>query len=132
MPQKVVTCNWSGEPADLWFGEGGMGWWESFRYPSCGQAYEADGGPPAPDEYREIILREQGEWSLDAPVPTTIELLKALRAVLSLSLTETQKLRNRLPGQISKGTQYEMHQLLKAIQKRASATGLVVRPLSVR
>jgi hypothetical protein len=107
-----------------------MGWWESFRCPSCGHAYGADGGPPTPDIFRQAILREQGEWVLDAPVVPTTGLLKELRSVLSLTFTETQSLRNRLPGHISQGTRYEMTQLLRKIEKRVPSCGLVVRPAS--
>lgn len=129
MPEKAVTCDRRGNPAVLGFGEGHFGWWESFHCPSCGRTYEADGHPPTPDEYRQIILREQGEWLLDATAPATIELLKALRVVLSLSLTETQHVRNRLPGQISQGTRYEMNRILEAVNKCAPSSGLIVRQL---
>ena len=30
----------------------GLGWWHLFHCPSCGQTFEADGGPPTPDESR--------------------------------------------------------------------------------
>ena len=129
MPEKIVTCIDCGEPAVLSFGEGGFGWWESLSCPSCGQTYEADGHPPTPDEYRQIILREQGLWTLDAPSPPTMELLKAIRAVLSLSLPATQELRTRLPGQISHGTRFEMNQILVAVQQQIGPSGLIVRQL---
>jgi hypothetical protein len=128
MPEKIVKCDRCGEPAELGFGEGGFGWWPSLYCPSCGRSCEADGGPPTPDEYRQIILQQEGEWSLVSPVPATVELLKTLRAVLSLSLPETQALRNRLPGTIAQSTQYEMNQLLKAVNRHVASPGLVVRP----
>jgi hypothetical protein len=129
MPEKIVTCDECGQPAVLSFGEGGFGWWESLSCPSCGNAYEADGHPPTPDDYRQVILREQGPWTLDAPLPATMELLRALRAVLSLSLSATQELRNRLPGEIRHGTRFEMNQILDAVQRQMGPSGLIVRPL---
>ena len=129
MPQRTVKCDRCGQPAQQSFGEGGKGWYESFRCPSCGQAYEADGGPPTPVEFRTAILQEDGEWVLDAPTGPSVELLSTLRAVLSLSLSEVQDLRNRLPGEVRRGTRFEMTQLLMDVQRVAASSDLVVRPV---
>jgi hypothetical protein len=126
MPQQETTCHRCGKSGQLSFGEGGTGWWESFRCASCDYAYEADGRPPTPAKFRQVILREQGQWSLDAPSMPTVELLKVLRGVLSLSLKELQQLRSRLPGQICEGTRFEMTRLLREIQNRVPLCGIVV------
>jgi len=129
MPQRTVQCNRCGRPAQQSFGESGKGWYESFHCPSCGQAYEADGGPPTPDEFRQIIVQEEGEWVLTALVKPSVETVKALRAVLSLSLLEVQQLRDRLPGEVRRGTKREMNRLLMDVQQSAPSSDLIVRPL---
>jgi hypothetical protein len=129
MPERTVNCDRCGQHAQQSFGEGGRGWYESFHCPSCGEAYESDGGPPTPDEFRQVILREEGEWVLEAPVVPPLMVLKALRKVLSLSLPEVQQLRNRLPGRVSRGTKYEMMRLLRTVEEEAGLSALVVRPI---
>ena len=131
MPQRTVKCHRCGQPAQQSFGEGGKGWHESFHCPACGEAYEADGGPPTPDEFRRIILQEEGEWILDAPTVPSLESLKALRAVLAISLSQVQQLRHRLPGEVTRGTRYEMTRLLNAVLRVAPTSNLVVRPLGL-
>lgn len=128
MPQRTVKCDRCGQAALSSFDDGGRGWQESFHCPSCGEAYEADGGPLALDDpHRQFILQEEGEWALHAVSIPTVKLLKALRASLSLSLAELQQLRKRLPGEIRRGTKNEMTRLLKSVQHGAPQSNLSLR-----
>ena len=125
--QRTVACDRCGQPASQAFGEGGRGWYESFHCPSCGQAYEADGGTPAPEEFRRVIIAQEGEWALQASAPPSIRLLKALRAEFSLSLEEAQQLKQRMPGELRRGTHNEMEKLLQVLKPCAEPGTLLVR-----
>ncbi len=125
--QRTVACDRCGQPASQSFGEGGRGWYESFLCPSCGQAYEADGFTPAPDEFRKLIIAREGEWALEVTTKPSLTLLKALRRQFSLSLNGTAELKAGLPGEVRRGTRFEMEQLCRILQ--ASEPGsVVVRP----
>jgi hypothetical protein len=125
--QRTVTCDRCGELASQAFGESGRGWYESFHCSSCGQAYEADGGPPTPEEFRHAIIAREGEWTLEALGPPSVTLLKALREQLSLTLGEAQELKRRMPGELRRGTRYEMENLLRALEQAAEPGTLLVR-----
>jgi hypothetical protein len=125
--QRTVACDRCGKPASQAFGEGGRGWYESFQCPSCGEAYEADGFTPAPEEFRRIIIAEEGEWALEATAPPSLALLKTLREEFSLSLAEAQELKRRMPGELRRGTRYEMEKLLRTLERSATPGTLAVR-----
>ena len=125
--QRTVACDRCGQPASQAFGEGGRGWYESFHCPSCGQAYEADGFTPAPEEFRQAIIAQEGEWALEATASPSTTLLKALREQFSLSLGQAQELKKRMPGELRRGTRYEMEKLLQGLQQLAEPGTLLVR-----
>lgn len=128
--ERTVACDRCGQPASQKFGEGGLGWYESFHCSSCGQAYEADGLIPVPEEFRRAIIAQEGEWTLEATAPLSITLLKAFREALSLSLGEAQELKQRMPGELRRGTRYEMEKLLQRLQPSAKPDTLLVRRVS--
>jgi hypothetical protein len=125
--QRTVACDRCGKPASQTFGEGGMGWYESFHYESCGRSYEADGRSPAPEEFRRAIIAQEGEWALEVTAPLPLVLLKALREEFSLTLAQAQELKHRLPGELRRGTRYEMEKLLQVLQPAAERGTLRVR-----
>jgi hypothetical protein len=125
--QRTVTCDRCGQPASQAFGEGGRGWYESFHCPSCGRAYEADGFTPAPEEFRRAMIAEEGEWALDVTAPPSLMLLKAMRQEFSLSLGEAQELKGRLPGELRRGTRYEMEKLVQSLERFAGRGTLLAR-----
>ena len=92
-----------------------MGWYESFHCESCGQSYEADGRSTAPEEFRQAIIAEEGEWALEAAAPPPLALLNALREEFSLTLGQAQELKNRMPGELRRGTRYEVEKLLQLL-----------------
>jgi hypothetical protein len=128
--KRTVACDRCGQPATQAFGEGGRGWYESFDCPSCGQAYEADGFAPAPEEFRREIIAHEGEWALEVTASPTTTLLKALRKALSLSLGEAKELKRRMPGELRRGTRYEMETLLQVLEQTATPGTLLVRRAS--
>lgn len=127
--QRTVACDRCGRPATQAFGERGRGWFESFHCPSCGDAYEADGGSPTPEEFRRAIIAEDGEWAIEATAALSLALLKALRQVFALSLAEAQELKRRMPGELRRGTRYEMENLLHELKPSAEPGTLFVRRL---
>jgi hypothetical protein len=126
MPQSMARCDQCGQPVEQSFGEGGLGWHASLYCPSCGNRQAADGHLPMPAEFRQIILQDQGEWVLEATMVPSVEMLKVLREVLHLSLSEVQQLRVQLPGEVARGTKYEMTQFLISVQAQDTC-GLVIR-----
>jgi hypothetical protein len=86
-----------------------------------------DGGAPTPEEFRQVILREEGEWALCAVTLPSTELLKSMRKVLSLTLADVVELRGHLPGEIRRGTRSEMEWLAYAMEGRTREV-LVVSP----
>ena len=125
--ERTVPCGDCGKPAKLFFGEGGRGWYESFHCPACDSTYEADGGTPMPEEYRQAVIAQEGEWALEATAVPSVALLKALREVLPLSLAETLELKHRMPGEVRRGTRYEMEKLLLSLGPSAGPGTLLVR-----
>jgi hypothetical protein len=89
----------------------------SFRCPSCGSAYEADGGGETPQDIRAAVLTEEGEWELHVPDPGApkICIAKTLRQELSLSLTQSAALIRNLPGVVATGTEAEMQWLAQRV-----------------
>jgi hypothetical protein len=95
--------------------------------PACGQEYTADGLAPAPDEFRRLILAEEGEWALNATTRLSVGVLLAVRETLSLSLSQVQELKGRMPGELRRGTRHEMEQLLRILEQSAGPGTLLVR-----
>ena len=122
MITRTVNCDRCGQPATQSFGEVGRGWFESFRCSACGNAYEADGGSPAPEEFRRAIIAEEGEWILEMIAEPTVSLLKALREQLSLSLRKVHELKERMPAEVRRGTRHEVNTLLRALEKSAAVS----------
>jgi hypothetical protein len=125
--RRTVPCDQCGQPASQTFGEGGRGWFEFFGCPSCGQEYAAHGMGPAPDEFRRVILAEEGEWALNATTRLSVGVLLAVRETLSLSLSQVQELKGRMPGELRRGTRHEMERLLRILEPSAEPGTLLVR-----
>ena len=125
--QRTIPCDRCGQAARQAFGEGGRGWYESFHCPSCGQAYEADGLTPAPEEFRREIIAREGEWVLEATATPSVALLKVLREEFALSLDEAQAMKKQMPGELRRGTRYEVEKLLEVLQQSAQPGTLLVR-----
>lgn len=116
-------CPQCGRRIDYAVGESLYGtsyaWWVAYRCTGCGAAMEGDGKLPLPDDLRQVLLEQEGEWALHmAPVGAqTVASMRVLRKALGLSITETSKLRARWPGVVATGTRGEMgrlHRLLVA------------------
>ncbi len=85
-------------------------WYESTSCPLCGYAVEADAGGFMPEDYRKLIIEEEGLWqvSVDSAGNKSIALAKMLRQILGLDLKEAMGISKKIPTAIFTGTQSEM------------------------
>lgn len=133
------SCSRCGSPVQVAVGErvvrDNMVWYRSYQCQVCGNRIEEDGRGTPPEEIRNAVLKQEGEWSLVVEGSGGPAVLKALRHVLQLSVTDTAELRKRLPGEIVRGTRAEVERLVLLLDregvqsqgvrvedKRASAT----------
>ena len=90
----------------------------SCRCPYRGDGYEADGRESSPEEIRDAIISEQGEWELVVSEPTAPKtcIAKSLRKKLKLSLAEAAALVHKMPGPLATGTSAEIHWLAHVLE----------------
>lgn len=90
---------------------GKLTWYRSMSCVTCkAYAEEMDGLGPLPDDLREIVLAEEGEWTLSIVDlrKDRVLALKALKQVLGLSASEIIQLKSHLPAKVAVGTKTEM------------------------
>ena len=90
-------------------------WCLSYRCPFCNSAMEMDGIDLPPEEYRNKIIAEEGEWRISIPetgLQSKAKILKALRKVLNLSIEEASTIIKTFPY-TSSGTKAEIFWLQK-------------------
>ena len=108
-------------------------WYLSYECPSCNSAIEMDDVGFPPDEVRQNILAEEGEWDLilkETELKNKAKLSKLIRQALNLSLQEVlQRLKN-LPI-ITSGTRTEM-QWLKQILAEESIDSSVEQKIKCK
>ena len=82
-----------------------------------------------PDRARadRMIIAQEGEWALYVAARPSTVFFKAVRSRLNLSLGEIQALRDRLPGELRRGTRYEMERLMSELEPSADQGVLAVR-----
>ncbi len=124
--ERQITASVGQETID-----GRILWYESYSCPYCGYRLEVDGKDDTPDDIREAILAEEGEWALDVleTGPQAILALKVLRDALGLSLNEAKEVKDKMPGIVAVGTQAEMERLryLLSFRKLQSSVAKVSR-----
>ena len=88
-------------------------WWEEYACQQCGCAIQVDGDGYPPEENRQAILAEEGEWSLAIAETGKGRILatKILRQAMDLSLAEAMKLKNIMPGTVASGTKVDIERL---------------------
>jgi hypothetical protein len=92
-------------------------WYTSFVCPFCGATEELDGMGFPPEEVREVILSEEGEWNLSVNSPKEIaRTLKTIRQALGLSISDAAKLLKSKPESLISGTNAEMSWLSNLLQ----------------
>ena len=84
-------------------------WYESYRCPFCNNAAEADGAGFPPDNIRQMILADQGTFSLSLNNfdVDRIKAMKIIREIFNLSLSEVSAL-FKYSADIAIGTKEEM------------------------
>lgn len=123
---ESAPCSSCGGQGTLTRGEKPGGFWESFHCSQCGYSEEEDGSPLY-DALRQAIIDRDGAWALELTVPPTASLLKALRTVRGLSLSELQALRAQLPGTLRRGTKTEVEWEAKLLRQHGATDLLTFR-----
>lgn len=96
-------------------------WSAGYHCKRCGQMMEEDGWGELPAEYREAVLRQDGEWALEvasAEPRIKVEVVRVLRESLGLTVADSKPYFGRMPGQVMSGTQAEMMYLKKRLRAR--------------
>ncbi len=117
------SCPDCGETATVTVAEAvGFGaalcWSEAVVCAACNYATEADDSGFPPSRCRNAILDDEGVWSIRMSDTSLMVALSVLRQLLSLSIPETMKVRERVPGVVWSGTQCEVDWLLVALDAR--------------
>ena len=123
---EPLPCPSCGSQGTLTRGEKLGGFWESFHCSQCGHRTEEDGAPLY-EALRQAIIAQEGEWALELTAPPTASLLKALRTVRGLSLSELQALRAQLSGTLRRGTQTEVEWEAKLLRQQGATDLLTFR-----
>jgi ribosomal protein L24E len=112
----IQTCEKCGNILNLNVGQnlvnGKIVWFVSGKCSKCGFQIEQDGKNDTPDEVRNTILAQEGEWSLrinQKEVDT--KFLKVVRETLNISFDDLVKIKGSIPGIIITGTKTEMERL---------------------
>ncbi|MDC0832473.1 hypothetical protein CKA32_003558 [Geitlerinema sp. FC II] len=94
-------------------------WFASYSCPVCNIEIEEDGKGAAPEEIRQVLLREYGIWYLEVRESGKRALMAAkfLGAIVNLSNLEILKLRHKIPGRVMMGTQFEMIKLDRILKQ---------------
>lgn len=107
-------------------------WYLSYECQECNSTIELDDIGFPPNEIRQIILAEEGEWKLTAnrtEIKNKAKLLKIIRQALNLSLQEVSKLFKNFPV-LTSGTKTEM-QWLQQILSQESINSSVEKKIPV-
>lgn len=107
---------------------GGLRWSVSCSCPFCGNAYEMDGRGLTPQDIRDAMISEEGEWELhvsDSAAPKT-RIAMVLRQEQVLSLAQTAALIRTMSGVSACGTQAEMQCLAHLIHAECGSGAVVV------
>ncbi len=103
--KKEMTANVGQSIIDL-----KLRWYLSCICKSCNTAIEMDDFGFPPDEIRQKILNQEGEWKLkinSLELKNKAKIIKVLRYALNLSIKDTSKLLKKFPY-VANGTKVEM------------------------
>lgn len=119
------TCRDCGRVTDWHIGEavinGELLWHAAYRCEHCGGMLEMDGRDELPPDFREAVLRQDGEWSLTVPSADShvkVAALQALREALGITLAEAKVYLGLMPGVVRTGTRGEMVFLQRRLERR--------------
>ncbi len=74
-------------------------WWGSTRCDACGSQTEFDDYGDLPDDLKQIMLQDEGEWELAvAPGENVVSAMKVVRERLDVSLSEARVALGQLRG----------------------------------
>jgi hypothetical protein len=112
----IQICEKCGNILNLNVGQnlinGKIVWFVSGKCSKCGFQIEQDGKNDTPDEVRNTILAQEGEWGLSInQKEVDLKFLKVVRETFKISIDDLVKLKNNIPGIIFTGTKTEMERL---------------------
>jgi hypothetical protein len=134
MPKMPHTCETCGNQITVAVGQswqyGGLRWSASCSCPFCANKYEMDGRGLPPQDIRDAIISEEGEWELcvSAAAPKAC-IAKLLRKEQSLSLGQAAALIHTMPGVVACGTLAEMELLAHLVHTECGYTAEVARAI---
>ena len=76
----------------------GIGWSLSYSCKECGSSMEFDDYGQPPSEILDLIIREEGLWFLTFDIKDRIKVIKVLRSIYSLSISDAKKKIKDLSG----------------------------------
>jgi hypothetical protein len=93
-------------------------WHSGFKCDSCGAEVVLDDEGFPPEDMREALLAQGGEWELSVePSGNPLSVAKVIADALSLPRTAVVRLKNALPGVVASGTLAEMDWLKRLLEK---------------
>lgn len=103
-----------------------IGWNASFTCPACKLWIEEDGVEEMPQEYRDIVIQNEGTWRLEiddskGKIPS---ILKILRKHFGLSMEEVINVKENISVILMTGTRTEMRRLQHLLQIENISTRL--------
>ena len=117
------TCPDCGQAVDYYVGEhnncGSLVWHSSLTCLHCGCGLEADDHGKPPEEVRNAILAQDGEWALNVEIADAekVKLAYVLRSHLNLEIKEALQILKNHPGTILTGTKTEMECLQTLLER---------------
>lgn len=112
-----IKCNRCGNKMICNFGESISGyslkWYASYICDNCKNSMEVDGDNRLPDEFRDIVLREEGLYGLkvDFGGKDLVKVLSILRRYENLSFDTIMEIKKLAPGIIYNGTRKEIRRI---------------------
>ncbi|AFY56835.1 hypothetical protein Riv7116_4414 [Rivularia sp. PCC 7116] len=93
-------------------------WSISYICPFCSSMIESDDIGFPPDDIRQLILAEEGEYQLFIKQPelNKVKAVKVLRDALEISITEASNILKLFPKPIVNGTKIEIFYLQKLLE----------------
>ena len=131
MPEFSTYCHQCGNKVAALCGEtaidGRLRWYHTYRCPDCLAVIEADAIGFPPDDVRELILHESGEWAVLVPVDGDVRrrITRVLRDHLNMSLREVVECLRQAPATVYIGTRVEAEWLAQVFRDLGVSSSIV-------
>ncbi len=98
---------------------GNISWYLSYKCNNCGNVIEEDGGEDIPEDIRNAIILDEGEWGLKINSQDSKFITKGLlliKEALNLSLNHVSEMKKLFPGSIITGTKTEIIRIYNLLE----------------